>query len=279
MKYKLDGAKDISDRDSEFSSDLFYNATEEDDNLLDDENTILNKDKNYFGQDAKSRFWKLYKSDRTFKDQDNTDIKDPRFAFIKTWHEMGMLPKAGMIIRSEKTSHLSFANLGLLQKNSVAVAESLKRYPLEIEALDFTGNGIRPKECTLLAQAIEVHANSLVQLNFSENKIGLEGWKALGEALLKMKLLEVINLSGNLLGDDAINEIVKGMSSLINIKWINFSNNALGRKASDSEFMENLCLILKNTGSLTELNLSWNNFRGEVAEKLILSMKENYTVK
>jgi len=33
-----------------------------------------------------------------------------------------------------------------------------------------------------------------------------------------MKLLEVINLSGNLLGDDAVNEIVKGMSSLINIK-------------------------------------------------------------
>lgn len=88
---------------------------------------------------------------------------------------MGMLPKAGMIIRSEKTSHLSFANLGLLQKNSVAVAESLKRYPLEIEALDFTGNGIRPKECIMLSQAIETHANTLVQLNFSENKIGLEG--------------------------------------------------------------------------------------------------------
>lgn len=94
-----------------------------------------------------------------------------------------------------------------------------------------------------------------------------------------MKSLESINLSGNLLGDDAVNEVVKGMSSLINIKSIDFSNNALGHKASDSEFMENLCLILKNTGSLTELNLSWNNFRGEVAEKLILAMKENYTVK
>ena len=94
-----------------------------------------------------------------------------------------------------------------------------------------------------------------------------------------MKLLESINLSGNLLGDDAINEVVKGMNSLINIKLINFSNNALGHKANDSEFMENLCLILKNTGTLLELNLSWNNLRGEVAEKLILAMKENYTVK
>jgi Ran GTPase-activating protein (RanGAP) involved in mRNA processing and transport len=43
--------------------------------------------------------------------------------------------------------------------------------------------------------------------------------------------------------------------------------------------MENLCLILKNTGTLAELNLSWNNLRGEVAEKLIMAMKENYTIK
>lgn len=57
-----------------------------------------------------------------------------------------MLPKAGMVIRGEKTTHLSFANFGLLHKNSIAVAESLKRYPLEINSLDFSGNGIRAKE-------------------------------------------------------------------------------------------------------------------------------------
>lgn len=142
MKYKLEVDSEQKDTDS----DLFYNPNDEEEYLLDDDTKILDKEKNYFGQRAKERFWKLYKSDRTFKDQFKEEIKDPRFAYIKTCHDLKMLPKAGMVIRSAKTTHLSYANLGLLQKNSVAVAESLKRYPLEIEALDFTGNGIRPKE-------------------------------------------------------------------------------------------------------------------------------------
>lgn len=97
----------------------------------------------------------------------------------------------------------------------------------------------------MLVEALESHLGTLVQINFSENKIGFEGAKALGELLLRMKQLETINLSSNLLGDDAINEIIKGLNSLINLKSINFSNNALGHKSTDCEFMENLCLILK----------------------------------
>jgi hypothetical protein len=51
-----------------------------------------------------------------------------------------------MVVREEKTSQLSFANFGLLQKGSKAVADSLKIYPLEIKGVNFTGNGIRAKE-------------------------------------------------------------------------------------------------------------------------------------
>lgn len=145
MKYKIDPEEDLADVDSQYSSDLYMN-TEEDFNLLDDDTMILDKDRNYFGKKAKDRFWTLYKSDRTFKDNMKSEIKDPRFAYIKSCHEMGMLPKASMVIRTEKTTHLSFANQGLLQKNSKAVAESLKRYSLDVEALDFTGNGIKAKE-------------------------------------------------------------------------------------------------------------------------------------
>lgn len=145
LKYSLEEEEEpVSDGDSEYSSDL-YMVTEEDFNLLEDD-MILGKEKNYFGKKAKDKFWNLYKSDRTFKDNAKSEIKDPRFAYIKTCHDLKVLPKAGMMIRSEKTSHLSFANQGLLQKSSKAVAESLKRYSLEIEALDFTGNGIRAPE-------------------------------------------------------------------------------------------------------------------------------------
>lgn len=245
LKYKID-MEEEEENDSEYSSDLLYHTTTEDEeSLLDDENTILHKDKHYFGHKAKHEFWHLYKSERTFKDQGKEEIKDPRFAYIKTCQDLKMLPKAGMVIRSEKTTHLSYANFGLLQKNSVAVAESLKRYPLEIEALDFTGNGIRPKECILLTEALDNHLGTLIYLNFSGNKIGFDGAKVLGERLAKMKLLENINLSGNLMGDEAANEILKGLSALLALKSINLSNNALGQKFTENEFIENLGFILK----------------------------------
>ena len=64
---------------------------------------------------------------------------------FKIQDEMKMLPKAGMIVHDEKTTNFSYANQGL-QKNAKAVSESLKRYPLEVNGLEFTGNGIRSKE-------------------------------------------------------------------------------------------------------------------------------------
>jgi hypothetical protein len=83
MKYRIEPEEEIPDMDSEYASDLYMN-TEEDFNLLDDDTVILDKNKNYFGKKAKDRFWTLYKSDRTFKDNVNSDIKDPRFAYIKS---------------------------------------------------------------------------------------------------------------------------------------------------------------------------------------------------
>lgn len=278
LKYKLDVSEDISDNDTEYSSDLFMN-TEEDDDLLDSDTTILNKDKNYFGKKAKDRFWNLYKSGRTFKDHSKEEIKDPRFAYIKTCHDLKMLPKAGMIIRGEKTTHLSYAHFGLLHKNSMAVAESLKRYPLEIESLDFTGNGIKASECIMLVEALESHCATLQHLNFSDNKIGHDGAIALSDKIIKMKQLESLSLDGNLLGDDSMSEILKSANTLLNLKSLNLSNNALGHKVTDSEFAEALCSLLRNTGSLIELDLSWNNLRGEAAESILLAVKENYTLK
>jgi hypothetical protein len=268
LKYKIDEG-DIKDDFSENSTDLYLGYTEEDESLYDDETTILNKDKHYFGKKAKDEFWTMYKSGRTFKDQTKNDIKDPRLAYLKTCHDLTMLPKAGMVIRNEKTTHLSFANFGLLQKNSMAVAESLKRYPLEINGIDFTGNGIRSKECIMLVGSLESHYNSLLHINFAENRIGYEGAKSLGDALVNFKQLETINVASNLLGDLAVDEILKGLVPLLNVTEINLSNNSLGQKQNECRFYANLSAILQNTHTLVKLDLSWNNIRGEVAEMLI----------
>ena len=275
LKYNID---DDINEDFETSSDIHL-FPDEDFNLLDDENINLNKEQNYFGRKAKNKFWQLYKSDRTFKDNINNDVKDPRFAYIKSCQEMRMLPKAGLVIRGEQTKHLSFANQGLLQKNTKAVCELLKRYPLEIEALDFTGNGIKMAECIILVDSIDSHCATLLHINFSHNKIGYEGALKLCEKLKKMKNLESLNLNGNLLGDIACGQIIKVLNGLLNLKTLNLSNNALGNKGHDSQLVEQMWVMMKITGSLINLDLSWNNFRGEGASIILLSLKENYTIK
>lgn len=252
--------------------------TEEDDFLLDDENVLLNKERYYFGSKAKDKFWGLYKSGRTFKDNRNEEIKDPRFAYIKSCNDMKMLPKAGMVIRSEPTKHISYANFGLLNKNSIAVAESLKRYPLEVESIDFTGNGLKAPEWVMLVEALEAHYSTLQHLNLSGNKIGHEGAISLSNGVSKMLQLENLNIDGNLLGDESVNEILKAAIGLQKLKLLNLSNNWLGHQIKDSELVDTLSQIINNT-SLLELNLSWNNFRGEAAEQLILAFQENFNVK
>lgn len=83
LKYQIDD-DDIKDDMSEGTVDIHLAPIEEEDSIYDDEHTILNKDKHYFGKDAKKEFWTMYKSGRTFKDHDKNNIKDPRLAYLKT---------------------------------------------------------------------------------------------------------------------------------------------------------------------------------------------------
>jgi Ran GTPase-activating protein (RanGAP) involved in mRNA processing and transport len=70
----------------------------------------------------------------------------------------------------------------------------------------------------LLVSALEPHLGTLQNLNFSENKIGIEGAEVLSESLSKMKSLEVLNIGSNSLGDEAVNGILKGLTGLLNLK-------------------------------------------------------------
>lgn len=112
----------------------------------------------YFGEEAKEDFWDLYKSERSFKDYDveSGDIRDPRFAYLKTCKDLKVYPKARMLIRDskfEKSNHLDYSNMQLLNKSAVAVAEAVKRYQLPVDSITFTNNGLKPKECALMIES------------------------------------------------------------------------------------------------------------------------------
>ena len=112
----------------------------------------------YFGEEAKEEFWDLYKSERRFKDYDEEqgDIKDPRFAYLKTCKDLMVYPKAHMLIRAkknEKSNHLDYSNTQLLNKSAVAVAEAIKRYALPVDSITFSNNGLKPKECIMMIES------------------------------------------------------------------------------------------------------------------------------
>lgn len=144
----------------------------------------------FFGEEAKENFWDLYKSERRFKDFDEHDqIADPRFAYLKACDDLKVFPKARMIIRDQKTTHLDYSNYILLNKTALAVAESIKRYTLPIESINFINNGLRSKECVILVDSLQRHYAKLSILKLSKNKLGLEGAKHLALAIKSMKEL------------------------------------------------------------------------------------------
>jgi hypothetical protein len=104
----------------------------------------------------------LYKSERRFKDYDveQGDIKDPRFAYLKTCKELMVYPKAHMLIRDkkkEKSNHLDYSNTQLLNKSAVAVAEAIKRYALPVDSITFFNNGLKPKESMMMIESFQKH--------------------------------------------------------------------------------------------------------------------------
>jgi hypothetical protein len=101
-------------------------------------------------------FWKLYKSDREFKDHDPSKKpnNDPRFAYIKMCDDLKVYPRSSMIIRGEKTQYLDFSNKSMLNKSAQALAESLKLYPLTINRINLSNNGLKPKDCVVLIEAM-----------------------------------------------------------------------------------------------------------------------------
>ena len=139
----------------------------------------------YFGEEAKDNFWNLYKSERRFKDFDveNDEIQDPRFAYLKTCKDLKVFPKARMVIRDKKTTHLDYSNYQLLNKSAVAVGEAIKRYSLTIEEINLMNNGLKATETKILLESLQRHYSKLSVLNLSKNKIGSKGAKVLSEAL------------------------------------------------------------------------------------------------
>ena len=80
---------------------------------------------------------------------------------MKACKELKVFPKARMVIREKKTNHLDYSNYSLLDKSAVAVAETIKRYVLPIESINFTNNGLKSKQSVILIDSLQRHYEKL----------------------------------------------------------------------------------------------------------------------
>lgn len=86
----------------------------------------------------------------------------------------------------------------------MALAESIKLYPLSVSSINLSNNGLKPRDCVTLIESMERHFPKLAVLNLSKNKLGTEGSEFLSSHLRTMKELVTLDLSHNEIGDHGI---------------------------------------------------------------------------
>jgi Ran GTPase-activating protein (RanGAP) involved in mRNA processing and transport len=148
-----------------------------------------------------------------------------------------------MLIRdkkNEKSNHLDYSNMQLLNKSAVAVAEAIKRYQLPVDQITFYNNGLKPKECLMMIESFQKHFQMIQSLSISKNRLGFDGAKLLATSLPEMKILSKINLSDAEVGDAGINEIINSCRTYCSIEYLDISGNNLGKTPSANELAESL---------------------------------------
>ena len=94
-----------------------------------------------------------------------------------------------------------------MDKSSLAVSEAIKRYQVPIEKMTLNNNGIKSSEFCLMVDCMTKHFEKLQVLKVTNNKIGFLGAQRLSETLRDMKVLNVLDLSFDCIGDLGIDMI------------------------------------------------------------------------
>ena len=231
----------------------------------------------------------MSRNSRTFKDvQENIDYEDPRFAYLKTCKEFNILPKASHIIGLQPSNiytiyiyiyiyigrDFNYSNKGLGHKSCKAVADSIKKFQIPMERVNFCNNQIRSIESNLLLSALTAHFSSITNLNFSNNRMGISGTKELGSKLKLMKCLKILNIESIMSGDEGAFYIFEGVKE-INVNEIYMGKNGIGRSRQAVDMIDAFETYINLTRSLEVLDLCWNNLGGNIGKKFLLSLSYN----
>lgn len=230
----------------------------------------------YKGDDARMRFWDIYKSGRVARD--GTGKNDPRVVYLQTCMDSKLMPRAAHIIRDAPPTEFCIPGVGLTPQFVEAVSKALSLMPVAIEAVDFSNNALSLQSANKLLASLEKHFESLARINFAENKLGSKFCTDLTNALDRYNRLQELDISGNPITDLKAIDLFSALSRL-NLKVLKVSNCGLCKSSNGPAMAESLGSYIKYSVVLKKLDLSWNHFEGPSTKPVILGISNNDSLK
>ncbi|KAF0701209.1 Aste57867_8283 [Aphanomyces stellatus] len=229
----------------------------------------------YMGDDVHDKFWDVYATGPNLIRRPDSS----RGRYIRRCENEALLPLPVFDLRLQKapqpryTDHgeLQFRNYFLGDKRAEAVGDALELLPVHVTSVSMVDTGMTGQGGAAVVKGVV--KDDLIELNFSHNRVGVKGYMKLNAVLDNAALhLKVLNLSNNNLGDQSVSALVRALLKRCTLTTLDLSHNKVFHSATI------LGELLRVKSSLTRLDLSWNQIRGEPACQLVQSMVENNTL-
>jgi Ran GTPase-activating protein (RanGAP) involved in mRNA processing and transport len=140
----------------------------------------------------------------------------------------GML-KCG-VRRNRSLRGLNLAGNDLGAEGAEALARLLCNDRVDLECIDLSGNEVGDAGMLHLSKGLEYNTR-LLRLRLCNNSIGPVGAARLGQALAccqTTSMLEMLDLSGNMLSDEGVIRLCEGLRNNRHLKKLSLANNAVG---------------------------------------------------
>ncbi|MDA9573927.1 hypothetical protein N9R48_03285 [Rickettsiales bacterium] len=114
---------------------------------------------------------------------------------------------------------------------------------------------------------------TLTSINLDSNQIGVEGAKAIADALKKNKTVTKLDLRANLLGAKGAKAIAEALKKNKTVTKLDLSSNQIGDEGAKA-----IAEALKKNKTVNKLDLEWNQLGAEGATALAKALGDNTTV-
>ena len=136
----------------------------------------------------------------------------------------------GLIIAEGDGSTIDLENKGLSGKTVRVVADTIGKFKHKILQANFGGNLLKDLECKVLLDAMSNQYKGLVSLSFRNNKFSSVAVTTFIEAFDKMKALETLDLSENMVSDEPAKRLFEKMEKTNSkLRQLSLSRNFIGK--------------------------------------------------